>query len=210
MSKAAAFAEDAVKAGWTLADHTGRNEREIVTIRHDGYDATMVMVWEGGCYTYARSSLVVQGHNRTVRNASEGRRFLSGVEAPKVTIPRKGKAKRRKRLADPAQNGKGTAPEDTTFELDGDDFMAERERRRKRLPFKVSSPAEDILKAVVGREIVWESSLSGDILAATVLPNPDQKQLRIEFNRNKKRILTFAARGEGFRSVYIESIIEVN
>lgn len=208
MSKAEIFADEAVKAGWTLADKAAEDTTEIITIAHDGYGARMVMVWERGCYIYAKSSLVVQGHQRTVRNASEGRRFLAGVEAPKTTIAKR--PKRKKAISiEPAPNGRAGADQ-----ADVDDEGPSREelieRRRRRLPFKVSSPAADILKSVVGKEIVWQSSLSGDILSAQTLPDPDQKQLRIEYNRNKKRILTFAARGEGFRSVYVESIIEVN
>lgn len=216
MSKAEGFAKDATQAGWKLVDKAVKGDSEVITIQHDGYGATMVMVWENGCYIYAKSSLVVQGHNRTVRNASEGRRFLAGVEAPKTVLPRK--AKRRKALADPAPDGKvngrvkangaASAPaQDEATPIDAREILR---RKRAKLPFRPSSPAEAVLKAVVGREIVWQSRLTGDILSASVLPNPDQKQLRIEFNRKQERILTFAARGEGFRSVYIESIVEVN
>lgn len=209
-SKAQTFADDAIQAGWTLEDSTATGSTEIITISHDGYRARMVMVWENGRYIYAKSSVVVAGHTRTVRNASEGRRFLAGIEAPKTTLPRK--PKRRKTLAEPAQRN-GDAPADTAGDEPDEDEMDADEifrRRRESLPFTVASPAETILKAVVGREIVWQSSLSGEILSAQVLPDPDQKQLRIEYTRARKRVLTFAARGEGFRSVYIESIIEVN
>lgn len=208
MSKAAAFAEDAKQAGWDVSDQKTKGTTETVIIRNETYGAVMVMVWEGGRYIYAKSELTVGGHRRTVRNASEGRRFLAGVEAPKTTIPKR----RPKRHAPDVQrmlDGIGAAADDEDESPEEWDPFAGVEDQAKNLPFKVSSPAADILATVVGKEIVWISSLTGAVCSAHTLPSPDQKQLRIEYNAAKKRILTFAARGEGFRSVYIESIIAV-
>jgi hypothetical protein len=205
MSKAAAFVEDAKKAGWELADQQVADSTEIVTIENSAYGAVMVLVWENGRYIYAKSALQIGGHHRTIRNASEGRRFLAGVEAPKDTPRRPAK---RRPIAPPAKPIRDESADADEDEPDDYDPYAPPEYARN-LPFQVSSPSAEILAAVVGKEIVWVSSQTKNICSASTLPNPDQRQLRIEYNPAHKRILTFAARGEGFRSVYIESIIDV-
>jgi hypothetical protein len=204
MSKAEAFAQNAIDEGWVLDKKESHEDNgatiEKIVITSERLRATMTMVWRNDCYDYKQSGLSVVGHNRTVRNASEGRRFLKEIAPPKTSPI--GKSRRTKRRADPVPS---VPAQGETY--DESEIAYEPAPR----PFSDDTPDDDVIKAVLGREVVWESSITNNVLSATVLPSADQKHLRIERHpHNNKRILTFAARGEGFRSVYLSSIIEVN
>lgn len=197
--KAATFAQDAIEAGWTAHTFTNEDGYDIVQAHYGSGETrrALVLFWLNDRYVYESS---FQGTGpassmkmTTIRNASEARRILA--EATGVRIETKKVPKQRQAEVEPQR-----------------DFDAEDRPRRpekKRLPFKVSSPDADILKAVVGKTIVWWNERARRTEQATVLAAPNQRQLRIERTMAQKRVLTFAALGEGFRSVYVEAILEI-
>lgn len=201
-SKAQAFARDAEEAGWkvqTWKDDDGITD--VVTATNGGSGQsrkTIFLVWVGEKYSYEDSYQSTgddktPGKSKTIRNASEARRIISqasGINIETKKVPRKG------------QETKPTR-----------DFEAEARRvmpEKKRLPFKTSSPDRKILESVVGKTIRWWNAKARHEEVASVLADPDQRQLRIEWTRDKKRVLTFAAKDGGFRSVYLDRILEVS
>lgn len=79
------------------------------------------------------------------------------------------------------------------------------------LPFKLDSPALDILKSVIGREITWVRQFDGEICEGFVpkLKNTNPKFLRVfEARTSRRRILEWSD-AEGFHAVALEQIIGV-
>lgn len=194
--KAEVFKTDALNAGWK-ADIKTKGELSTVTATREEDGAVLSISWKGeACLN--ECTLTVDGHTRKLRNAAACRRELSGDSSTPVaktsnSTPKAPKPVRRMAVAD-----------------------AEEDDEQPRVPQPVwgrlhaEAPATDIFKAVRGRTITWLNALKGETESATVLPKADQRQLRIEKSpRNGKRLLTFAAAEEGFRSVYIERIVNV-
>jgi hypothetical protein len=195
MGKAQQFADDAKAAGWEVT-HKAVGDRETVAA-HKG-EIQMALVWDANRYNYPDSQLLVSGQPKTVRNASEARKILAGVEVPRASTPRKPTAKsatrKPKRVARPA-------PDDT------DD---EPQRRNPTWGERYRAlPNDEIRRKVLGKTIVWRNTLSGLVQEAAVMKDPNQKQLRVEFNKSQRRIITFASIGGGFVSVYVDAIIEL-
>jgi hypothetical protein len=202
ISKAERFLLDAKEAGWDGALETSGEIQTVVVTR--GTEEIKISWRRGAC---ADGSTYRNGdYTRTLRNAAACLRQLSAAPIAPPARKRVSRKVRVPRIAPTAGAANKAAG------ANGADLEEEREsvRMRKSLPFKISAPDAVVLKAVIGKEIVWENSISGGYLNARVLPNPDQKQLRIEYSPvNRKRIITFAAAGEGYRSVYVESIVSV-
>ena len=90
--------------------------------------------------------------------------------------------------------------------------------RRRPLPFDEAEDEDElILDLVLGRRLTWINSLSGDREQAHLYPpgrNPDtgvlyNKQTKLDVTSSGRRILTFCATEGGFRSVALETLLEV-
>lgn len=194
------FAEDAKKAGWDVSLEAKDSGREIVTATHEESGLEVRMVWDSGRYNYPESYQKRDGEEKTIRNAAEARRILSNTTG--VKIETKKVAKRQIR---PTR-----------------DWDAEANPVRppaKRLPFKISQPDREILAAVLGKEIRWWNEKARRVETSRVMASPNQRHLKI-VEAKGKRILCWAGIleerpnrppvAEGFRSVYIENILEVS
>lgn len=188
------FAADAKAAGWDPVITADGEFRTVVATRGD---EKISITWKGeacqnGCF-YQNA-----GYKRSLRNAAACRRQLT-VPAGEVRIPAPTKRVRpRAAISEPDSDPYEESPEDAN-------------EYRRYLPFDPADEAETILAALRGREITWRSSITKGLASAVLMPNEDQRHLRIEDHPHKpKRILTFASRGAGFRSVYIDSIVAVS
>lgn len=194
--KAEVFKTDALNAGWKAEIKTkGELSTVVATREEDG--AVMSISWKGeACLN--ECIITVDGHTRKLRNAAACRRELSDDSTP---TPKTSNST--PKAAKPVRRAAAAA------DLEEDD-------EQPRMPQPVwgrlhaEAPATDIFKAVRGRTITWLNALKGEVESATVLDKADQKQLRIEKSPvNGKRLISFAASEEGFRSVYIERIVSV-
>jgi hypothetical protein len=188
-SKGEQFLEDAIKAGWD-SKMESEDGKETVTCVFENGKMKMVMIWDGTCYNYKESyQILVTGAKKTVRNASEARRVLQGASGIK-----------------PEQRSRSNKP------LLADDFdtpdMPPRRPEPHNLPFKISDPDRAIIESVIGKKIVWWSESKRVVESSAVMANPKQNHLKI-VRKGSRRILNWAAAGEGFRSVYIDLIVEV-
>lgn len=82
---------------------------------------------------------------------------------------------------------------------------------RRRVPWAEGEEPDDetLIKAVIGKRIVWMNRVAGTYEEATVMPKEKQKQLKVIVAPNGKRVLQWASVEGGFRSVYIEMIWQV-
>jgi hypothetical protein len=191
-TKAAQFAADAEAAGWSIGIQTSG---DLVTVTATRDAEEIEISWKGeACQngsTYRNG-----GYCKSMRNAAACRRQMS-LAAGQATPPSNRRARRRPASSATAEDSYEESPEDA------DAFRLE-------LPFQLDDEAEQILKLLLGKMITWKSSLTRNLHSAVILPNADQNHIQIEEHpKNGKRILTFAAKGEGFRSVYLESIVAV-
>lgn len=190
-SKGQQFHEDAMKAGWKSEMETSDNGRETVTCSFLEGRMKMVMVWDGTRYNYDESfQILVTGAQKTVRNASEARRVLQGASGIK--------------LEERSRSNKPTLLDD----FDTPDLPPRRPEPHD-LPFTLSAPDRAIIQAVIGKRISWWSESKRVVECSSVMPNPKQNHLKI-VRKGSRRILNWAAAGEGFRSVYIDLIVEVS
>lgn len=187
-SKADLFRQFAADNGWKAEVVRDGSKSTVVAVREkDG--ARLSISWNGNA-CINESTIEVAGSIRKLRNAAACQAFISGTAAMK-----------------PAEVSK-TAKADKT---DG----VEVEDERPVLPppdwgekYR-DARADEIRKAVTGRTIAWINTAKREIETATV---PRHAQLvRVEVSpRSMRRVLTFAAAGEGFRSIYIERIVSVS
>lgn len=208
LSKAERFAQDAIDAGWSA--EVISSEGNVFTAVATRGDEEIRISWRGeACLDGSKHK--IGSHARTLRNAAACRRQLlvpaGQAKAPAVQRPvRRATAK----LAPSSRNvvdleeldEEGQEEEEARIRASWDEM-------RKSLPFQPTSEPAEILRAVAGREICWESRLTRKLVSATVLNDVGQRQFRIEQNSKGERILTFAAAHEGFRSVYLDSIVSV-
>jgi len=190
ISKGQQFHEDAIKAGWTSKLKTSGVNRETVTCDFSESRMKIVMVWDGTRYNYDDSyQVLTSGSKKTVRNASEARRVLQGASGIKLEARSK--------------SNKPTLLDD----FDTPDLPPRRPEPHN-LPFAISAPDRVIIEAVVGKKIVWWSESKRAVESSAVMANPKQNHLTI-VRKGSRRILNWAAAGEGFRSVYVDLIVEV-
>jgi hypothetical protein len=199
MSKAERFAEEAKQAGWSAVVQKD-GPKEWVIASKDEARVILTAHWDCERFDYPSSSLMVDGAKRTIRNASACRRMLT-EETIRPVVERKRSKKPKPITADPI--------DPKVDEADDEDEEPAPIPRPKHLPFKISSPSEEIRKAVIGKEITWWNQRTKMEDSARVLPDPNQRQLKIEYTRDRKRVLSFAAVGEGFRSIHIDAILSV-
>lgn len=202
--KAKAFADDAKEAGWDVSYEysDSANGREVVIASKGKADnpTSLTLVWDNNRYNYGESEYVVSGGSRTVRNASEARRILTGELKPQ---PGKGTGRQ---VAKKTKAGNGIEKK-TEEKLQP---VRVKPKLGRMLPWDEETVTEgDILKAVVGKRLVWKNRISGGYNEARVLPDPNQKQLYIASNSKQERCLNFAAQDGGFRSVRLSAIIRV-
>lgn len=80
---------------------------------------------------------------------------------------------------------------------------------RRRIPWAEDASDEEIILAVIGRKLIWRNTIAGTYDEGHVLPIKEQKQLKVVVAPNGKRTLNWASSDGGFRSVYIENIVQV-
>lgn len=68
-----------------------------------------------------------------------------------------------------------------------------------------------IIATCLGRKVSWTNSLSGELETARLYPDGpgNNRHTKVEISATGRRVLTFVENGGGFRSVAIESIVEV-
>lgn len=79
------------------------------------------------------------------------------------------------------------------------------------IPFNLDWPALDILKAVIGRDIVWVRQIDGMVCSGFVprIQDTNPKYLRVISARSSGRRILEWSDAEGFHAVALEQIIEV-
>lgn len=197
-SKAEIFKTDAINAGWKAEIKTKGNLSTVIAKRKkDG--ATLSITWDGEkCLN--ETTITIAGHTRKLRNAAAGRRELIGETIMPKDPGSKPSKPKKKRLPDDEAPPSNSDEDDETPQIPTPQWGF----------VNAAAPAEHILEAVRGKTITWINASKHAVESATVLGNADQRQLRVETSPvNSKRLLTFAARGEGFRSVYIDRIVSV-
>jgi hypothetical protein len=188
-TKGQQFLEDATKAGWK-SEMASSDGKDVVTCLFEGSKMKIVMIWDGTRYNYDESyQILATGTRKTVRNASEARRVLQGASGIK--------------LEERSRSNKPTLLDD----FDTPDLPPRRPEPHD-LPFTISAPDRAIIEAVIGKKIVWWSESKRTVESSTVMNNPKQNHLKI-VRKGSRRILNWAAAGEGFRSVYLDLIVEV-
>lgn len=89
--------------------------------------------------------------------------------------------------------------------------QAENNGRRVRysVPFNpADTSVEEVLAAVRGRKVIFRNSLSG-LLEEVHVDKYFVKKFKLEIGTAGRTIMTFAAAGEGFRSIALDSIVRV-
>jgi hypothetical protein len=205
LSKPERFAADAKEAGW---DPEVTHDGSITTVTaRRGEQESIAISWDGEA---CRSGSLYRlgSYERTLRNAAACRRQLLVPEDEAQGSVAKRKARR---VGTKSASARPVRAARVDSLISDDDFDEEDEERYQgNVPFDSDAAAAEIFAAVIGREIHWKSSINRTVYAARVMAKPEQRQLRIERHpRSGQRILTFAAEDEGFRSVYISSIIDV-
>lgn len=197
--KAEAFRDIALQLGWD-ASLTQSGDRSTVTASRG--NEKISITWRGNaCLNEVTHS--IGGKVRKLRNASAARKHMGGVS--------EGGSSPSSPSGGPRKAGRPRKSQPATSEADGEETDSlEYVPHKPVLPFDIDLAGnEEVLKSVIGREIIWKNSMSGNLDSARVLKNPDQKQLRIDRNAKHERCITFAAQGEGFRSVRLSSIQEI-
>lgn len=210
--KAEAFAEEASALGWET--EIARNgSKATVTASLD--EKVLSISWKGGA-CLNEVFLEIDGHQKKLRNAAAARRKLieeagedeghKGYDRP----VREEKPKQSVQKKSKAANGVEVKTKPVPFKST--------RKPRTILPFDPDTASDvEILQAVVGKRITWKNSISGAYDDARVMARPNQKHLRIDFNRKQERCITFAEAdadrhheaGGGFRSVRVKSIVSV-
>lgn len=208
--KAQQFATDAKEAGWEVAyeysDEIAGREVVISTKGKSDNYTSLTLVWDNNRYNYNESAYLSDGHTRTVRNASEARRILTGELKPQPGNPIGKQVRKKEAIGKESNTKQKPVPFKST------------PKPKTILPFDLLEASdEEILQAVVGKRITWKNKLSGNYDEARVLANPRQRHLRIDRNGRNERCLTFAEAdptdpripGGGFRSVRINAITAI-
>jgi hypothetical protein len=199
--KAESFKDEAAGLGWTTS-LTRNGDRVTVVVKRNNEEISIT--WKGNaCLNEVYYTL--NGHQRKLRNAAAARRHIStGSNEATVRKPVKtnGSSPKKIKKAKPSPE---PAPEP----------FKSTPKPPKLIPFDFDTATdEEILKAVIGKRIVWRNSLSGNYEEARVLNRPNQRQLRIERNGRNERCITFASAdlqdprsaGGGFRSIKLSAI----
>lgn len=206
MTKAQDFLQAVTEAEW-IGELVAEETHEIVIARGPG--SVLTLVWVGNSYSYPQSSYVNgAGNERKIRNASEALRIIAnGGSFP------------RSKVTTSLDNGRAVVTTGITSKgssSDEDEYVHPLERA-KNLPFHLGSSSEAIVTAVRGKIVTWYNSKMRSEESAQVMNRNEQKFLRIEMGKNRRRVLVFAEgdpvdprmAGGGFRSIYLDAIVRV-
>lgn len=197
--KAEAFLQEAIALGWKAEIAT---EGGKTTVTASSNNKTLQISWRGGA-CLNETSYSDNGHIRKLRNAAAARRQLE-LDSEVVVKPKAELTASKKQP--PAKRAKRREP---AKEASPKPFKSTPKPPRL-LPFDPQTATdEEILRAVVGKRIVWKNRTSGGYDEARVMSNPNQKQLKIEINGRNERCITFASSGSGFRAVRLSAIVSV-
>lgn len=182
-AKAEALVADAEKAGWVGAVTPGTEPGDVCSfIAHRDGEALSLHYIQGG----TRPGTHVNGGREVqAMNAATVRRIL--------TTPAEAAAKVRAAYA----AGKGKAKR-----------AAVKVATAAPLAFNAESTDEDILAIVKGKSVTWTNSISG--LTETAVVSGTGKNAPKITGEGTKRALVFAAKGEGFRTARLSSIVSVS
>lgn len=208
-SKAEAFCEDAKAMGWDPELTLDGDKSTVIATRGD--EQVSISWRKEACLN--ESTYTFSGRTRKLRNASAVRQQMAkpvpgtdkaaGESAPKSRRASGSATKK-------ARSGKTKEPPPPPFRSTP--------KPATRLPFDLEKASdEEVLKAVLGKRIVWKNRMSGNFDEARVMDRPDQRFLRIDINARNERCLTFAEAdahradraGGGFRSVRLSAIISI-
>jgi hypothetical protein len=212
--KAEAFADYAKSLGWK-AEIKEDGPKSTVKASREGW--TLSISWRGeACLN---ETVLEHGDgSRKIRNAGAARRHLEELAGeptrddgghPGYDRP----APKARKSSATARKARKPKPEPVTP-------IETKPRLAKRVPFDLETATdEEVLKAVVGKKIIWRNVLAARYEEARVMDRPDQKHLRIVVNRRNERCLTWCAVEENvplgqdyrgpFRSVKLASIIQI-
>lgn len=191
MGKAEAFLSDAKEAGWEAAlERNGAKATVTATRPSDG--AVMSISWQGeACLN--ECSITTNGHFKKLRNAAACRRTLTSDTPAKSPVQR-----RKQRPATPA-------PEDLDDVEDVERTVPEPDWGRTHAD--VSDTL--LLEELRGKTITW-INVKKRMLEQATIDSKRNRHLRIEVSPvSRKRAVTFAAQGDGFRSIYVDRIVSV-
>lgn len=211
--KAEAFAEFAKSLGWE-AKVNEEGQKATVTAQRDSY--TLSISWRGeACLN--ETTLDDGAGVRKIRNAGAAKRKLEELSGEATRAPEstggEGRTRAKARNA-PAATRTRRKPKPEPIEP-----VKTTPKLPKRLPFDLeAAPDEEIIKAVIGRKIIWRNVLASRYEEARVMARPKQRHLRIERNRKDERCLTWCAEEDAplgedtrgpFRSVKLANIIQI-
>jgi hypothetical protein len=201
--KAREFILDAEKWGWVVTKKEGVNGVASVTVMR-GDEAIFIAWQDGRCLN--STTHTVGANTVKLRNASAARGAM-------LVPPGKVRRDVRKRVA-ACGNGVSAAP------------------AKGVLPFDIdSTPDDEVLAALLGRQIVWQNALTGGTERARLEQTrfvkiqvkyreggvektrieeeqANNKHTKIETTTAGRRVFTWAA-PEGFRSVALDQILQV-
>lgn len=210
--KAEAFAEEASTLGWEV-ELTRDGERSTVTAVRGNKELSIS--WRGAA-CLNETILVEDGHTRKLRNAGAARRKLEEEAGEPLSTAQKSETRKPIKTASSKATKPETKPKRTPKEKPVP--FKSTPKPKTILPFDPSSATDaEILRAVIGKRIVWKNRLSGGYDEARVMDRPNQRQLKIVLNGRGERCLTFAEAdpqrpdmaGGGFRSIRLSAITSV-
>lgn len=191
--KASIFRDEAIDAGWD-AEVSRDGSLATVTATRESDGAVLSIVWDDDkCLNEVR--LTVNGYTRKVRNAGAARRELVGEFQKFKKLKQQAKPPTQKLKSIPVEE---ESPE-ILPELPTPGWGAEHE----------IEPDAIVLAAVVGKKISWYNPKTRIMQTAIVPDKPRLLWIQIS-PITLRRVLNFAAAGEGFRSVYIDQIVSAS
>lgn len=197
--KAEEFVADAKKWGWEPDGIEAVATLASVTVRRG--DETIFIQWKDGRFQ-ENCTHGIGGRSVKLRNASAARGAM--------TTPAE-KVRRDVRRRVPGQKVADSMP-------------------KAALPFDLDKATdEEVLKAVEGRQLTWRNSMSGDLervrvprteydtvsitkegkVVGTKQVKANNLQTKLSTTKAGRRVLTWAAPGEGFRSVALDSLLQI-
>lgn len=189
MAKAEAYAEFAKAAGWEPVIGV---EGDLITCTTTRGNESIVIHWQGA--RFVEDARYTNGsQNLALRNVSHARSKMgesADVAARAATTSTIRKARGRKAASHP----------------DDENAVAV---AKSRLPFDAkTSMDEDVLRALAGKTIVWRNAKTRELEQAKVAINPGEKLMKIDI-KGDRRVFTFVSMKGPFRSIYLDSILEV-
>lgn len=191
--KANSFASFAKEFGWT-AKVSSPQEDEVQLFARRGDSETLNFVWIDGCWS-GESYYALAGERIKCHNLSAASKIVQGKPDPERLKKATRKLKR--------QTGIEYSREPIS---DGDIS-----KLRGSLPFDEASTDDEIEAVLHRKAITWVNTISGQIQDSVRVDVDKQfKVVRKNGNENiKADYITFST-SEGYRAVYLKSIVAVN